>query len=231
MLARLEMAPGLVLLEIGCGDGNFFPVYAPVLGPGGRLIGLDVNSALLDQALAKARLLGIRAEGIVWDFDSHPYPLSDSEVDYVIAPFSAYYSRDITAWLNDCLRVLKPGGTMLLIGPASGNAPELYDLNLAVTGIRTIAETEETSTKLEAGFLPELRRRQDVKVESTLVSRELVFPDAEEFARYYLATWLYEKTAEKIAKRISFDDVVKAAASANLRLTKSVICIEAKKRS
>jgi ubiquinone/menaquinone biosynthesis C-methylase UbiE len=230
LLRYLELANGRAVLEIGCGDGNFFSLYASALGPEGRLVGLDMNGALLGEAAAKAQQVGITAELMEWDFDDHPYPLADTQFDYVIAPFSAYYSKDIPAWIDDCLRVLRPRGLMLLIGPTSENAIELYALNQLVTGVRTIPETDHTSSLLQTDFLRELKSREGVRVTSTIIEREIVFPSPEEFARYYLATWLYEKTVEKVDRPITLDSVIDAAARTNLRLNKKLICIEARKR-
>lgn len=221
---------GRRLLEIGCGDGNFFKTYKNSLGKEGFIIGFDVNSDLVKKARNIARQIITPSLVFLWDFNNHPYPLLDEEVDYLIAPFSAYYTNDVSKWIEDSLRVIKKTGRMVLLGPTEDNAIELYDLNERVTGIKFVPETNETSVKLEKYFLPELQKKSGVQVKKTVLDRRIIFPSPEEFARYYFATWLYEKTQEKIKKTIEFEDVIREAKKSPLVLNKRIICIEAYKK-
>jgi ubiquinone/menaquinone biosynthesis C-methylase UbiE len=229
LLGQLGRAEGCRLLEIGCGDGNFFPTYARALGREGLIVGMDVNKDLVAKAGRKGKECGTPTRVAEWDFDNHPYPLSDGEMNYIIAPFSAYYSKDVPAWVADSLRVLKRGGLLLLLGPTHENARELYVLNELVTGIGHIPETDDTSNKLETEFLGVLQRIPALKVEKAVLDRDIVFPTPEAFAKYYFATWLYEKTQEKVDGPIPFDKVVEAVGKVGLRLNKKVIAITARK--
>jgi len=223
----LGEAGGKKLLEIGCGNGNFFPVYAKALGKSGLIIGFDINRELLKEARTIGERLDTPAFVFPWDFDVHPFPLLDGEVDILIAPFSAYYTNDAKSWVGDSVRVVKKKGRLLLLGPTEDNARELYELNEMVTGIKSVPETDQTSRKLEEALLPELRERLGDAVKATVMDRHIVFPSAEEFARYYFATWLYEKTRERIANPIEYEAVLRAAEKTSLRLTKKITCIEA----
>lgn len=221
-------AKGCRLFELGCGDGNFFPTYAQAIGTKGLIIGFDINQDLLIKAREIASPLKTTTILLHWDFDNHPYPLLDEEVDILIAPFSAYYTKEVTKWINDGLRVLKTGGRFLLFGPTKDNAKELYELNEVVTGIKSVPETNETSTKLEIAFLPELQKRLgNEQVNRTILDRKIIFPSPEDFARYYFATWLHERTREKIGKCIEFEAVARAAKRTTMTLSKRIICIEA----
>ncbi|UCC44072.1 MAG: class I SAM-dependent methyltransferase [Candidatus Zixiibacteriota bacterium] len=225
----LGKAYGCRLLEIGCGDGNFFPTYAQSLGHDGLITGFDINLELLHKARAVAEHIETPTIVFAWDFDVHPYPLLDEEVDILIAPFSAYYTNDVSGWVDDSLRVTKKKGRLLLLGPTRDNAHELYELNETVTGIGTVPETDETSTKLEDTFLPELQERLSGRVKTIILDRNIVFPDAESFAEYYFATWLYEKTLERLKKPVEFESVLRAAQRTSLKLSKRIVCIEARK--
>ena len=226
----LGKSNGYRLLEIGCGDGNFFPTYAQALGKSGLIIGFDISQKLLQKARAVAERLDTPTIVFPWDFDVHPYPLLDEEADILMAPFSAYYTNDVPRWIEDSLRVVKKEGRLLLLGPTKDNAQELYELNEMVTGIKSVPETDETSAKLEETFLPELQKRLSGAVQTTILDRHIIFPSAEEFTRYYFATWLYEKTQERVASPIEFEAVLEAAQKTSLRLNKRVVCIEACKR-
>jgi ubiquinone/menaquinone biosynthesis C-methylase UbiE len=230
LLNYLGNAEGSQLLEIGCGDGNFFKTYAEVLGKNGFIIGFDINEDLLKKAREIGRQLTTPTFVFLWDFDNHPYPILDNQVDILIASFSAYYTKDTPKWVEDSLRVVKEGGRLLLLGPTKDNARELYELNELVSGIKSVPETDETSRKLEEVFLPELHKRLGDQVKKMILDRQIVFPSPEEFTRYYFATWLYEITKEKIKRPIEFESVLKAARGFSLKLSKRIICIEAYKK-
>jgi len=220
---------GSRLVELGCGSGNLFPAHAAALGTTGLIIGLDKDRKLLDEAQEGAKTLTTPSVLLHWDFDVHPYPLLDEDVDILIAPFSAYYTNDIEAWIDDGLRLLRAKGRMILLGPTKDNARELADLNEKVSGLRSVPETDETAAKLEDELLPALRRREELEVTSTVLDRRIVFPTAEEYARYYLATWLCTRTSARIGRTIEHDVVVAAAHESSLELGKQIICIEARR--
>jgi ubiquinone/menaquinone biosynthesis C-methylase UbiE len=227
--AELRGAAGKHLLEIGCGDGNFFPTYSNVLGPQGEIVGLDVNADLIERARKTGQALGTPTTVQTWDFDHHPFPVEPASMDFVLAPFSAYYTKDATAWIDDALRVLAPGGRLILLGPTKENAEELYQLNELVTGIASVAETDTVSGRLEAEFLPILQGHPELQVESLIIERDIEFPTSDAFARYYFATWLNEKTQQRTGRAPGFEEVVHAVDRIGRRLNKKVACIKASK--
>jgi len=46
----LKLMPGDVVLELACGTGINFPLYQRYIGPEGRIIGVDITDAMLEQA-------------------------------------------------------------------------------------------------------------------------------------------------------------------------------------
>ncbi len=52
LLARdaLELAPDSVVLDVPCGTGQSFPAFLEKLGPGGRVLGVDLSPGMLRQA-------------------------------------------------------------------------------------------------------------------------------------------------------------------------------------
>jgi demethylmenaquinone methyltransferase/2-methoxy-6-polyprenyl-1,4-benzoquinol methylase len=46
----LRLRPGDTVVEIGCGTGLNFPLIEQAIGPGGRIIGVDMTDAMLAQA-------------------------------------------------------------------------------------------------------------------------------------------------------------------------------------
>jgi ubiquinone/menaquinone biosynthesis C-methylase UbiE len=220
---------GQCLLEVGCGDGNFFEAYSSRLGQQGLIIGMDKGKDLLHKAREKTASLRTSSVLIPWDYDDHPWPILDEQADVSTAPYSAYYTADAEAWVEEALRVTRKGGRLLLLGPTEENARELYALNEIVSGTKTVPETDEVTDKLERAFFPALEERLGERASKTILDRRILFPTPVEFARYYLATMLYDRTASRLNREVSLDEATEAAGRTSLELNKQIVCIEAVK--
>jgi len=222
--ARINAPRDGRILDVGCGDGNLFPVYAEAVGPGGLVVGFDVSDSLLRAARQRIQETAVPAAVFKCTFDQ-PFPLRDGGFDATVSAFAAYYARDAAAWTDEVLRVTRRGGQVLVLGPTDDNAEELYALNERVTGIGHTSETAFTTSRLEREFLPSLRERVGRRVTSEVLDRRIEFPSAEEFARYYQATWLYEKSCQKVGRTFSRREIEDRVESHTL--SKRVLVIEA----
>jgi ubiquinone/menaquinone biosynthesis C-methylase UbiE len=54
----LALAPGQVVLDLPCGTGQSFDSIAPVVGPEGALLGVDLSKGMLEKAAARAKAAG-----------------------------------------------------------------------------------------------------------------------------------------------------------------------------
>ncbi len=54
-VAALKLRPGDTVVEIGCGTGLNFSLLQAAIGPAGRLIGVDLTDAMLEQARRRVR--------------------------------------------------------------------------------------------------------------------------------------------------------------------------------
>lgn len=106
MRARAPWA-GRTLLDLGCGSGYWLGRYA---GEAGEVIGVEPDPRLLPLAAARdprARVLRGSAEHI---------PLGDRSVDVVHARFAYFFPPGCDAGLAEVMRVLRPGGTLVVVG-------------------------------------------------------------------------------------------------------------------
>lgn len=222
---RLAVPPSGRVLEVGCGDGNLFGVWAKGVGREGTVVGFDVSDSLLHAAQRRAVSLAARSVVFKSDFDQ-AFPLPDRHFDATISAYAAYYAKDAAAWVGEVVRVTRPRGQILLLGPTADNAAELYQLNERVTGIGHIAETDYTTARLAGEFLPLLRQRLGTSVTSEVLDRRIGFPSRREYARYYQATWLYEKTCNQLKRAFSVADIEPHVET--LMLSKKLLVIEAR---
>ena len=52
-VGKLELAPGLTVLDLGCGSGLNFELIMDAIGPEGALVGVDFSSGMLARASNK----------------------------------------------------------------------------------------------------------------------------------------------------------------------------------
>ncbi len=107
----LSPPPGSSVLDVCCGAGaSAFPA-AELVGPGGRVIGVDVAQALLELARAKAaqrRLGNIQFE--LGDLLSLRFP--NESFDAVVCVFGIFFVPDMAAAVRELWRCVRPGGQL-----------------------------------------------------------------------------------------------------------------------
>jgi len=110
-LGRIE--PGAVVLDLGCGAGTDLLIAAQMTGSAGRVIGVDMTSAMLDRARESAGVMGLDPvelhEALI-----ESLPLADASVDVVISNGVIDLVPDKDAVLDEIDRVLRPGGRLQL---------------------------------------------------------------------------------------------------------------------
>lgn len=98
------------LLDIGTGTGQMLELLAPRISVG---IGLDASRAML--ALARARLSrpGLTHCSVRLG-DMYRLPMPDFSFDHVVLQMVLHYAEDPQAALAEAVRVLRPGGTLVI---------------------------------------------------------------------------------------------------------------------
>lgn len=104
-----DIAPGDVVLDIGCGAGIDTIIAAHTTGPTGRVIGLDFLVEMLERTANAAREAGLdNVETLEGDMEAIPLP--DASVDYIVSNGVINLSPRKARVLAECARVLRPGG-------------------------------------------------------------------------------------------------------------------------
>lgn len=102
-----RLAPGLSLLDVGCGPGTITVEFADRLAPG-RVVGLDASAEVIAQASADFARPGL--EFLVGD--AYALPFDDGAFDIVHAHQTLQHVADPVAVLRELRRVTRPGGVV-----------------------------------------------------------------------------------------------------------------------
>lgn len=97
------------VLEVAVGTGLNLDAYPPDI----RLTGLDLSEEMLEIARSRARALG--REAALQQGDAQSLPFEGATFDTVVCTFGLCAIPDINAALDEMARVLRPGGTLILV--------------------------------------------------------------------------------------------------------------------
>ncbi|MCB1735860.1 MAG: bifunctional demethylmenaquinone methyltransferase/2-methoxy-6-polyprenyl-1,4-benzoquinol methylase UbiE [Gammaproteobacteria bacterium] len=123
--------PGQRILDLAGGTGDLTSRMARIVGPGGKLVLSDINGAMLENG--RKRLID---EGLVGNIEyvqanAECLPFEDAHFDLVTMAFGLRNVTDQSAALASILRVLKPGGRLVVLEfskPVLPGLKPLYDL-------------------------------------------------------------------------------------------------------
>jgi S-adenosylmethionine-diacylgycerolhomoserine-N-methlytransferase len=120
----LRLAPGATVVDFTCGTGLNFPLLQRRIGPTGTLVGVDLTTAMLDQARARVRRAGwanvhlVRADVTTLTRDELERAGAlrpDQPVDAVLCTLGmSVVPRWQAAW-DAMLALVRPGGTAALM--------------------------------------------------------------------------------------------------------------------
>jgi ubiquinone/menaquinone biosynthesis C-methylase UbiE len=110
---RLNLRHGASVLDVGCGTGASALPAAEIVGPTGKVLGVDLAEKLLEQARAKAaqRHLG-NVEFRLGDMTN--LGLQDMHFDAVVSVFSVFFVPDMEGLVRELWRMVKPDGILAI---------------------------------------------------------------------------------------------------------------------
>ncbi len=112
---RMRGRNTLRVLDVGTGPG-WIPVALAASHPGWRIVGVDVSRDMLERARNKADKAGVGGRVTFRSCKPESLPMSDREgsFDLVISHFTLHHFDRPDVMLDECLRVTRPGGRLLL---------------------------------------------------------------------------------------------------------------------
>ncbi len=106
-LQRAGLLENREVLDVGIGTGLVAREALGIIGPGGRLVGVDPSAGMLGEVrLPGLELLPGRAEAL---------PREDASSDFLSMGYALRHLADVAAAFAEFFRVLRPGGRLLVL--------------------------------------------------------------------------------------------------------------------
>jgi demethylmenaquinone methyltransferase/2-methoxy-6-polyprenyl-1,4-benzoquinol methylase len=109
----LMLNQGHTVLEIGCGTGANFAMLEERIGPSGRIIGIDLTQAMLDEAKKRINAAGWNNVELV-QCAAKDYPLTEKSLDAVVSTFALTLEPDYDAVIASIADALRPDGKLAI---------------------------------------------------------------------------------------------------------------------
>jgi arsenite methyltransferase len=106
-----RVKPGQTVLDLGCGAGTDLLISAQMVGPEGRVIGVDMTESMLTRARQSAAAMDLHNVELHQSL-IESLPVEDASVDVVISNGVIDLVPDKDAVFGEIDRVLRPGGPL-----------------------------------------------------------------------------------------------------------------------
>jgi ubiquinone/menaquinone biosynthesis C-methylase UbiE len=157
-LGHVSVGKGDTILDVGCGGGRTVSKLAAIAieGTEGKVYGIDYS----EESVAASK--GTNAGGIdtgrveIRQGSVSQLPFSDRMFDLVTGVETHFFWPDLPGDVREILRVLKPGGTLLLIAEVYGGSKtktgQLAEKYASRTGMKLLSVEEHRELLEEVGF-------------------------------------------------------------------------------
>src|SRR5262249_48444006 len=113
-LKLMNIKPGQVIVDIGAGSGYFTRRFASAIGPTGKAIGVEIDSAMVRAMNADARRLNLA------NYEARLVPPDDpmlvaNSVDIIFLCDTYHHINDRVVYFAKVRRSLKPGGRLVVL--------------------------------------------------------------------------------------------------------------------
>ena len=114
LVQAAQLKQGMRVLDIASGAGDPAITLAENIGSRGCVIAIDLVLERVSEAKQNARIKGLDRLNFL-QADAQTLPFFDRAFDVITCRFGAVYFPDVEKAMKEALRVLKPGGKVLLL--------------------------------------------------------------------------------------------------------------------
>jgi demethylmenaquinone methyltransferase/2-methoxy-6-polyprenyl-1,4-benzoquinol methylase len=157
--------PGTIL-DVATGTGDMALLAYRILKPG-RIVGIDISEQMLEVGRKKIEKEGLTGKITLETGDSETIKFAENTFDAVMAAFGVRNFENLENGLSEMLRVLKPGGQLVILEfskPRHKAVRTLYNLYMGI-------------------IAPQIARwfRQNKQAYEYLCESSIAFPDRQHF--------------------------------------------------
>ena len=117
---------GMTVLDIGSGAGDVALLLADLVGPSGRVVGVDMNPAILETARARAAAAGFA--NVTFIAGEAGEVAGDTRFDAVAGRYVLMYVPDPAGLLRRLAGLLRPGGIVAFHETDMNNPPATFPM-------------------------------------------------------------------------------------------------------
>ncbi len=136
--------PGMMVVDPGCGFGYATLPLARLVGPKGRVIGVDIEPRAVARLQKRARKAGLaeRIEARACKTNDMGLAAYDGQIDLVTVIHTLHEFEDLPGFLAQIAALLKPTGRMLVVEPGGHVKPEHFAAELQCCRLAGFREIE-----------------------------------------------------------------------------------------
>jgi len=135
------------IAEFGCGSGYFTSLLAEKVGPEGRIFAIDILENAINETKELIELLGFN-NVVFHQGNVKNLPYEDNFFDVVFISQILFQNEDYEKILDEGLRILKPGGYMVVLEPAK-KLPFLYGTPVSLESIRSYFQVKNLKIEFQ----------------------------------------------------------------------------------
>lgn len=157
IMRHLHIAPGMRVLDVGCGSGRLAVPIAEVVGDGGEVVGLDIQERMIEKLERRARNHGLsNIKSVHAPAGEGKLPEGPYDLALLVAVLGEIPADRRRPAVDEIARSLKPGG---ILAVAEGPPDPHRQNKETVIGLGSAAGLEPLrETRVWGGFVLQLRK-------------------------------------------------------------------------
>jgi ubiquinone/menaquinone biosynthesis C-methylase UbiE len=137
----LGLRPGASVVDVACGTGLNFSLLEKAIGPGGRIVGVDLTDAMLDQARERIKTNGwdnislVQSDAVEYEFPA--------QVDAILSTYALSQVPECAAVIAHGAAALSAGGRWAVLDLKVPDRTPGWLTQLGTASVRPFAAIDE----------------------------------------------------------------------------------------